>query len=58
MLHYVCDICGHPMITRHCKIICLNCGYRWDCSDLTLQTDDGSDGAKPLAEQIDGQQQT
>ena len=28
-----CDICGRPMLDRHCKLICLNCGYRRDCSD-------------------------
>ncbi|MFO3797710.1 MAG: DUF309 domain-containing protein, partial [Anaerolineales bacterium] len=31
-----CDCCGHEMIERNCKIICPNCGYRLDCSDLTL----------------------
>jgi len=30
---YVCEICGSPMIQRHCKILCLNCGYQRDCSD-------------------------
>jgi uncharacterized Zn finger protein (UPF0148 family) len=57
MLHHICDICGHPMITRQCKIICLNCGYRWDCSDLTLQADDAPDLKQPLGEQVDRQQQ-
>jgi uncharacterized Zn finger protein (UPF0148 family) len=28
-----CDICGSPMIERHCRLICLNCGYTRDCSD-------------------------
>lgn len=29
----LCDLCGHPMLERHCKLVCLNCGYRRDCSD-------------------------
>lgn len=29
----VCDICGGAMIERHCKLICVNCGYTRDCSD-------------------------
>ena len=29
----VCDLCGGPMIERHCKITCENCGYQRDCSD-------------------------
>lgn len=33
---YHCDRCGHEMIERNCKVICPNCGYRFDCSDLTL----------------------
>ncbi|MFN3741204.1 MAG: DUF309 domain-containing protein [Anaerolineales bacterium] len=33
---YRCDCCGHEMIERNCKILCPNCGYRFDCSDLTL----------------------
>ena len=28
-----CDICGGPTHERHCKIICLNCGFTRDCSD-------------------------
>lgn len=28
-----CDLCGAPMIERHCKIVCRNCGYQRDCSD-------------------------
>jgi hypothetical protein len=28
-----CEICGAPVIERHCKIVCLNCGYTRDCSD-------------------------
>jgi hypothetical protein len=30
---YVCDICGSPMLERHCKILCPICGYQRDCSD-------------------------
>lgn len=29
----VCDLCGAPMIDRHCKLACLTCGYQRDCSD-------------------------
>lgn len=36
---YPCDRCGHEMIERSCKIICPNCGHRFDCSDLTLFLD-------------------
>jgi len=30
----VCPICGAVLIGVHCKLICENCGYREDCSDL------------------------
>ena len=29
----VCDVCGGPMIDRHCKLVCERCGYQRDCSD-------------------------
>ena len=28
-----CDLCGAPMLNRHCKLQCLQCGYQRDCSD-------------------------
>lgn len=28
-----CELCGGPVVERHCKIVCLNCGYQRDCSD-------------------------
>lgn len=28
-----CELCGAPMLDRHCKLICLRCGYQRDCSD-------------------------
>jgi hypothetical protein len=28
-----CDLCGAPMLDRHCKLLCLSCGYQRDCSD-------------------------
>ena len=28
-----CELCGGATLERHCKIICLNCGYQRDCSD-------------------------
>lgn len=30
---YRCDLCGAPMDERHCKLLCLRCGYQRDCSD-------------------------
>jgi hypothetical protein len=29
----VCWVCGGPTDERHCKIVCLNCGFMRDCSD-------------------------
>jgi uncharacterized protein len=34
--HYWCDRCGAEMFERNCKIICHNCGNRFDCSDLNI----------------------
>jgi hypothetical protein len=28
-----CDLCGSPMLDLHCKLICLRCGFKRDCSD-------------------------
>lgn len=28
-----CDLCGAPMLDRHCKLVCTGCGYQRDCSD-------------------------
>lgn len=28
-----CELCGGPVIDRHCKLVCRNCGYQRDCSD-------------------------
>lgn len=28
-----CDLCGAPMLDRHCKLVCTACGYQRDCSD-------------------------
>ncbi len=36
-----CDCCGFQMVERHCKVICPNCGARWDCSDVTIWVGDG-----------------
>ena len=30
---YRCDLCGAPMMERHCKLVCTGCGYQRDCSD-------------------------
>ena len=29
----VCELCGGPIMERHCKVVCLSCGYQRDCSD-------------------------
>ena len=36
---HLCDRCGFEMVEQHCKIVCPNCGARWDCSDLNIYTD-------------------
>jgi Zn finger protein HypA/HybF involved in hydrogenase expression len=36
---YVCDRCGHEMFELNCKVICPNCGSRFDCSDLNIYFD-------------------
>lgn len=28
-----CELCGGPVLDRHCKVVCLNCGFQRDCSD-------------------------
>ena len=28
-----CELCGGPVLDRHCKVVCLNCGFHRDCSD-------------------------
>ena len=28
-----CELCGGEVLERHCKIVCLNCGFQRDCSD-------------------------
>ncbi len=36
---YLCDRCGFEMIEKNCKVVCLNCGSRYDCSDLNIYFD-------------------
>ena len=36
---YFCDRCGHKMYEKNCKVICPNCGNRFDCSDLNIYFD-------------------
>jgi ribosomal protein L37E len=36
---YTCDRCGHEMYEHNCKVICPNCGNRFDCSDLNIYFD-------------------
>ncbi len=38
-----CDRCGAPMLARHCKLVCVNCGARLDCSDLSIYMDEPMD---------------
>ncbi len=33
---YQCDRCGFEMFQINCKVVCPNCGSRYDCSDLNL----------------------
>jgi len=28
-----CELCGGPILERHCKVLCLTCGFQRDCSD-------------------------
>jgi rubrerythrin len=35
----ICDRCGVEMHENNCKIICPNCGSRFDCSDLSIYFD-------------------
>lgn len=37
---FKCDRCGTIMTAGNCKITCLNCGNRFDCSDLNLYFDE------------------
>lgn len=30
---WLCDLCGGPMLERHCRLICVQCGYQRDCTD-------------------------
>ncbi len=36
---FVCDRCGAEMYESNCKIMCPNCGNRFDCSDLNIYFD-------------------
>ena len=36
---YLCDRCGFQMVEEHCKVVCPNCGGRYDCSDLNIYFD-------------------
>ena len=35
----ICDRCGFEMNEKNCKVICPNCGNRFDCSDLNIYFD-------------------
>ncbi|HTX89978.1 MAG TPA: hypothetical protein VMC09_02080 [Anaerolineales bacterium] len=37
---FLCDRCGAVMVERQCKVVCPNCGNRFDCSDLNLNFDE------------------
>ena len=34
-----CDRCGCEMVEKNCKVVCKNCGSRFDCSDLNIYLD-------------------
>ena len=36
---FLCDRCGFEMHERNCKVVCSNCGNRFDCSDLNIYFD-------------------
>jgi predicted RNA-binding Zn-ribbon protein involved in translation (DUF1610 family) len=36
---FICDRCGFEMYERNCKVVCPNCGNRFDCSDLNIYFD-------------------
>lgn len=38
-MRWHCDRCGAVMLEDRCKIVCPNCGSRFDCSDLNLYFD-------------------
>jgi hypothetical protein len=38
-MRLVCDRCGNRMFEDKCKMMCPNCGGRFDCSDLNLNFD-------------------
>lgn len=50
-----CLICGAETYGVHCKVLCPNCGYREDCSDL-FPVDDGSGERVRPAEAEDTEQ--
>ncbi len=33
VMNLLCKICNTEMYEKHCKLICPNCGFKWDCSD-------------------------
>ena len=35
----ICDRCGFEMYKKNCKVVCPNCGNRFDCSDLNIYFD-------------------
>ncbi len=36
---FICDRCRFEMYEKNCKVICPNCGNRFDCSDLNIYFD-------------------
>ncbi len=44
---FKCDWCGYVMTEQQCKVICRNCGARWDCSDLTIHLADIPESPRP-----------
>ncbi len=38
-LEIICERCGCKMYESNCKVVCPNCGNRFDCSDLNIYFD-------------------
>jgi hypothetical protein len=43
------------MVEQQCKVICRNCGARWDCSDLTIRLNDIPESTPPTDQPISRQ---
>lgn len=53
--HFRCDWCGFDMVEQQCKVVCRNCGARWDCSDLTIRLTDIPEPSPPADQSLSRQ---